>query len=535
MKPRWYQTEAADALLKSVLESSDNHPIAAVPTGAGKTIIMCLFIDAYLSLHPSNHILVLSHVKEILTQDHDALTDYFDGHTIGLWSSGLHSKDIRTITVAGIQSVWRCPDRFAHFDIVIIDECHLVTVRQSGMYREFLSNLSVNYVGLTATHFRLGHGYIHEGEGALFNLLPYDLSSTDNFNRLVDEGFLTNLIAKGTEMKMNTEGLAMRGGDFAVKGMSKRFDRETVTNLAVKELVKFGEKYKKWLIFAIDIKHAEHITEALNSHGIKAACVHSRMEQDRDEVIRDFKRDRYRAVVNVDILTTGFDVPSIDLIGMLRPTKSPVLHVQSLGRGLRVSPGKDHCLVLDFAGNTQRLGPINDVTVKKKEKGNGDGQPMAKECPDCKVLHHISVRVCDVCGHEFEFKTSLTEHSSDAEVVRRNQEPAWFSVKKVVCYRHSKNGKPDSVRVRYVLENMKLVDEWICLDHEGYAATAARRWVYQHSPDTDVMPETTGELLLAMKTGWMLTPTQIYFNPCQKYPRITRISFKPIENQDGSQ
>ena len=487
-------------------------------------MIMCLFADAYLTQFPDHNILVLSHVKEILEQDYTALEEYFEGHTIGLWSSGLHSRSIRKITVAGIQSVWRRPEKFKHFNIVIIDECHLVTIRQSGMYRKFLSSLTANYIGLTATHFRLGHGYIHEGEGALFNKLAYDLSSKDNFNRLVEEGFLTNLIPKSTEMKMNTAGIAMRAGDFVPRGLSQRFDRESVTDIAVKEIIEYGHNYKKWLIFAIDIKHAKHITDALLSHDIEAACVHSKMKEDRDTIVRDFKDCRYRAVVNVDILTTGFDVPSIDLIGMLRPTYSPSLHVQMLGRGLRVSHGKSHCLILDFAGNTKRLGPINDVVVKRKNKGVGDGQPMVKECPECKVLHHISVRVCDVCGYEFKFKTKLEKSAAETEIVRKGKVGyVWQNVLAVRHLRHKKVGKADSIRVRYHLNGAK-VDEFICLDHGGPAASRARHWVRWRTPP-GVEPPISGTSELEARFYCLKQPTQLLVNLNSKYPRIKNAYF----------
>ena len=97
--------------------------------------------------------------------------------------------------------------------------------------------------------------------------------------------------------------------------------------------------------------------------GIPTGLVHSKMEFDRDTEIQKFKEGHYKAVVNVNVLTTGFDDPEIDLIALLRPTQSPVIHVQTIGRGLRISEGKKHCMILDFAGNTKRLGPINDVHI----------------------------------------------------------------------------------------------------------------------------------------------------------------------------
>jgi DNA repair protein RadD len=272
LKPRWYQQEATDALMVS-LEKPECHPIVVAPTGSGKSLMICEFINKRLTKDPFGKVLVLSHIKEILEQDFSALQKYFDGIEIGLYSSGMGSRTVKQITVAGIQSVWRKHGLFRDFTTVVIDECHTVTIRQNGMYRKLLPKIKANYVGFTATHFRLGHGYIHRGENALFNELAYDMSTPEIFSRLVEEGYLTKLITKATVMKMDTDGIRTRARDYAVNELSNRFDRESITNVAVDEIIQFGQNYKKWLVFAIDIDHAEHITSALIEKGVDAGVV----------------------------------------------------------------------------------------------------------------------------------------------------------------------------------------------------------------------------------------------------------------------
>ena len=155
------------------------------------------------------------------------------------------------------------------------------------------------------------------------------------------------------------------------------FDREEITKAIVKEIMNVGKNFNKALIFAIDIDHAEHIAEVLLQSGETAYVVHSKMgDKNRDNVVKMFKDGRIRYLVNVNILTTGFDAPDIDLICLLRPTKSPVLHVQSIGRGLRVHPSKTYTMVLDFAGNTERLGPINNITIRKKRESKEKQDPV---------------------------------------------------------------------------------------------------------------------------------------------------------------
>lgn len=515
MEARWYQNESRNALMEC-LEDDELHPIVVAPTGAGKSFMICDFIDAYLTKHPAASILILSHIKEILQQDYDTLVEHFEGIDIGLYSSGLKSRTVEKITVAGIQSVWRRPELFKDVSIIIVDECHLVTIRQDGMYRKLLSHLDAQYVGFTATHFRLGHGYIHVGEGRLFNTIAYDMSKPEIFNRLVEEGYLTRLITKATVMKMDCDGIKIRAKDYAVDDLSFHFDRESITNVAVDEIVEFGKNYKKWLIFAIDIDHAEHITGTLVDKGIEARVVHSKMDEDRDEAVADFKAGRCRAVVNVDILTMGLNVPDIDLIIMLRPTKSPVIHVQTIGRGLRVAPGKDHCLVLDFAGNTARLGPINDVVVKQKKKGPGTGVAVVKECPGCMALHHPSVRICDVCGHKFEFRSNLSITAGVHEVVRHHL-PEWHDVDTIAYSLHNKEGKPDSMKVTYRV-GLQTFSEWICFDHTGWAKYQADNWVRFRAPKSMPIPEDVHQLL--EWAPFMKQPTKLLVNFGDRFPKV---------------
>jgi len=526
MESRWYQITATKALMKS-LEDKDCHPIVVAPTGSGKSLMICDFIDQYLTKNPADNVLVLSHVKEILRQDYDALEEYFERFIdIGLYSSGMKSRTVKKITVAGIQSVWRRPELFKNVSVIIVDECHLVTIKQDGMYRKLLSKLDAQYIGFTATHFRLGHGYIHQGEGRLFNHIAYDMSTPEIFNRLVAEGYLTRLITKATVMKMDVSGIKMRAKDYSLDELSERFDRDSITNVAVEEIIEFGYNYKKWLIFAIDIEHAEHITNALFMRGINACVVHSKMDADRDKAVSDFKKGVYRAAVNVDILTTGLDVPDIDLIATLRPTESPVIHVQTFGRGLRPHPNKTHCLILDFAGNTMRLGPINDVIVKQKKKGDGKGVAPVKECPKCQALLHPTAKVCDVCGHEFKFKANISKTADETEVVRTSI-AEWYKIDQVSYAIHKKAGRPDTLKVTYRV-GLSTFSEWICFDHDGYAKHKADNWVWFRSPNGMPFPKNVYQL--HEYAPWMKQPKKVLVNFSEKFPKIRDVLFDPQDS-----
>lgn len=494
---RWYQKEAADAAGEFLLsEEKQGHPIVVLPTGSGKTIVLCGIIDRFLSERPSEDILVLSHVQEILEQDFEALEHHFAEGFIGLWSSGLNSKTKKKITVAGIQSVFRNPKRFSNVGLVLIDECHLISHKDQGMYRKFLGALDAFYCGLTATPWRLGHGMINEGDGTLFTDIVYDASSFEKFNQLVEEGFLSPIITKKTLLDMSSvEGVRTTGGDFNGKDLSTKFDRETITDAAVHEVIKYGRNYKKWMMFAIDIDHADHIAEKMNEYGIPTTVIHSRMEEERKEEIRKIKEGEVRCAVSVNALTTGFDVKDIDLIAILRPTKSPVVHVQTIGRGLRVAEGKEHCLVLDFAGNTKRLGPINDIQIAQRGKKKiGSGGAITKDCKECGTVHHPSVKICPVCGTEFEFQEKLSATADTTEIIKKEEkkpEPRWMKVLKIEYSVHNKRGKPSSLKVTYWGQLGK-VDQYVCYDHVGYARHLAKHWVKMRMEEP--MPKDVAEL-----------------------------------------
>ena len=525
--PRWYQTEAVDALIKSVNEGK--HPVAALPTASGKSIVILKFCEEYMRTNDSD-ILILSHTKEILKQDHSALVDYGFGD-IGVYSAGLKSRTIGRITVAGIQSVYKQVKKFQKVGVVLIDEAHLVSPEEETMYRKFLGGLKASFCGVTATPYRLGTGYIYTGENALFDTLCYDLTTFDNFNRLVAEGWLSKITTKGTITRLDVKGLKKQGGDFKINEMADEFDRDKINKSIIEEIIRVGKDYKKWLIFAIDIEHAENLTELLSQSGILSKVVHSRMDDDRDEVLQAFKDGIIKCIVNVNVLTTGFDVPDIDLLALVRPTDSLSLHVQMIGRGMRIHPDKTHCRVMDFAGNTARLGPINNIQIcdegkKKKE----DGEAPTKECKNCHTIVKSGTKECPDCGYLFPIiendrvKKLKTKTYDEDVFIYTN--PDGF--RDVFDIRYSVNkgwsGRPDSVMAEYIT-NAGRVKEQICIEHDGYPLYKAKMFVRSrlgYIPNLRI-PTTVEELLKASK--YFKVPARIKADTTSKYHRILDIEW----------
>jgi len=517
---RWYQAECAQALWDAMADT-ECKPVVAIPTGAGKTVILALFIQKWLEMHPHDEILVLTHTKKIIQQDIKALEIFFPDQHIGAYSAGLQRREHQQITVGGIQSIIKNPNEFRWANLVIVDEVHKVSHKNEGSYRKLLDTMQARLAGLSATVFRTGHGYIYEGKGTLFNKLVYDLTSIKNYNRLEKEGYLAPLIAVAPALQLDSSQVKKSAGDYNVKALAETHDKETITREALKEALYYGKNYKKWLVFAIDIEHAEHITDQLNDLGILSRVLHSRVSDDEESILNSFTHGKTRALVSVEKITTGFDAPCVDLILMLRPTMSAILHVQMAGRGVRPFKNKKHCLFLDYAGNTARLGPINDVIVPKKGNKTGEGEAPTKNCPNCRTIVAAIRKECPSCGHQFLFESKLTTGASTDEIVAKGEQTKerWLTVQRAQYNLHTKPGRPDSILITYHCGLTK-VKEWLCIEHGGFAGQKAKHVLqyrgYQGSFSTFAVFKAKDTLKV---------PKQILVDFTPKYPNITNARF----------
>ena len=515
---RWYQAEASDSLLERVLVP-DVNPIAAIPTGAGKTYIAVLFIRKFLEVYPDKKIIVLSHVLEIIQQNYKALYQHF-GDEIAVNSAKMNRREAGKITVAGIQSVYKNPGQFGDVGLIIVDECHLVGEDNAGMYRTFIANFKCPCAGLTATPFR-SRGYLHTMENALFTEISYDLTSTENVNRLISEGYLSKMYCRSTKMQMDTKGIPKQGGDFSNKALDLKFNTNSVTETALNEVIEIGGSYKKWLIFAISIDHAEHIQEFLNENGINTGIVHSKMDRDREQTLDWFRDGFYRGIVSVNALTTGLDIPDVDMIVMLRPTDSPVVYAQSAGRGFRVAEGKDHCLVLDFANNVATHGPIDKIRVREKGKKT-KGEPITKVCPKCSLIVHPTCKVCPACLTEFIFKVKIENSASDLDIISKSQQ-FWADVDYMNVKRHTKRGKPDSLRIDFTC-GLRRYTQWVSVRSPNWDASHAARYALREYCDLDDVFLLTVDTILGIKDTFKV-PKRIYVDESGKWPEIINKEF----------
>lgn len=550
LEDRAYQLECVNAWIEDIVNEEDKwDPIVVIPTAGGKSVIVCMGCDEYLSLKPERDVLVLSHVDTILEQNYTKLASYFGADFIGLYSAGLGEKYKKKITVAGIQSIYKKPELFTNVGLVMVDECHLVNTEEKGMYRDFikklrdLTNHRVVLSGLTASPFRTGQGYIYKkysGESKpLFNKVSYDLTSYENYEMLISEGYLCRLIPAPTSYTMDADDVPTLGGDFVTDELASKFNRDEITEKICDETIKYAkQKYKKWLIFAIDKLHALAIVHLLEKKGVTAKAIYSGMNDDKNDVIKRYRKGEWKALVNINMATTGVDVPEIDLIVHMRPSKSPVYHVQTNGRGARPAPWiqKTHCLVLDFADNISRHGPINDLRIFEpgdKRDRKGVKTINTKKCKNCGTHNSLRATLCIACEEEFVIDHKLNTSPSAKDIFKDknskpNVPPSWIKVKRITYSIHQKAGSPNSLRVIYHC-GFNSFSEWVCIDHDNeFLKRNARFWIKKRYDGP--MPKNLNELVAIAE--YLKNPSEIFVDVNGKYAQIKDFKFEhKIEQQ----
>lgn len=530
------------AAVQSIWEyfkSNTGNPCLALPTGTGKSVVIGGFLEQIYRAYPMQKILVLTHVKELIQQNYDKLKGMWPHAPAGINSSGLKRRDIHDrIVFAGIASVAKHAAAFGRVDLVLVDEAHLISPNEETMYQRFLAELRainpfIKVIGFTATPWRLGQGKITQD--GIFTDICFDMTSVAAFNWLIQQGYLAPLIPKKTELLLDVSGVHKVGGEFKANELQLAVDKDAITYQALQETLQLGVDRNHWLIFASGVEHANNIATMLTTMGVECKAVHSKMSDgERDGILEEFKSGRLRAVVNNNVLTTGFDFPAIDLIVMLRPTSSTVLWVQMLGRGTRPYDGKENCLVLDFAGNTARLGPINDPVIPRK-KGEKQGEAPVRICPKCSMYNHASARYCggqpfptnEGCGEEFTFTTKLRKAASTHELIKSDLPVVEvFNVDTVTYAIHNRVGKPPSLKVSYYC-GLRRFNEFIHFEIPGWGERKAREWWGKRLPpevNNQGVPVTTATALEWAPKA-LRVPVRIRVWTNKPYPEVMAVSF----------
>lgn len=376
---RDYQIEAIEKVKWSLtIEGND---LLQLPTGAGKSIVI-----AELANHLNQNVLILQPTVEILEQNVGKLSQYVDQDEIGIYSASVGEKVIKKYTFATIGSVYKIPEQFRDFKVVLLDECHLLNPKETGsMFLSFLNAIgNPKVIGLSATVYRIFPTYFvsqdqfgnrglyqsnsikvlsrvldKKGGKPFWNRIVFKMDP----HELIDKGYLCPLqYVDKTTIKQEMVPLNKSRTDFDMEAYDKivaKMDQDIVSLIQEAEM-----KHKFVLVFCNSISQSERLAGHFpNSKSISSKST----KKERADIIGGFKEGRYRVIFNVGVLTTGFDHPELDSIVLLRPTRSVALYYQMLGRGVRLAPNKTHCTVYDWSDTVKRIGRLETIKLEKVE------------------------------------------------------------------------------------------------------------------------------------------------------------------------
>jgi len=393
---RPYQQAAHDSVIDWIKRCLDPCLIEAA-TGSGKSLLVAA-IARTIHQMSGKKILCLAPSRELVEQN---FAKYLaTGEPASIFCAALNRKDMRHPVVFGSPTtVANQVRKFGkQFAAVVVDEAHGVTPTLLKIIDHMRQqNPKLRIVGMSATPFRLGSGYIYANHyqygpvddsqsiDPFFHTLVYSIGARD----LIDQGYLTPPVFESTAEHYDTSGLKTnRMGKFTSTSVDQAFvGRGRKTSAIVADIVEQSRDRQGVMIFAATVEHAQEVMESLPP-GLSRIVIGGTQDKDRKQILSDFKARKIKYLVNVAVLTTGFDAPHVDVVAILRATESVGLLQQIIGRGLRLDPGKRDCLILDYAENIERHCPGGDVfdpeIVAKRQT---PGEPMQVPCPLC---HHVN-------------------------------------------------------------------------------------------------------------------------------------------------
>lgn len=361
--PRWYQEEATTAGVNFFNSNATYNAFMILPTGSGKSVIV-----ASLAKDIDDYVLVLQPSKEILTQNVDKYQSY--GYVAGVYSASVGSKFLGKVTFATIGSVVNKPHLFRKFKYIIIDECHLVNSEDTeSMYNQFIKAMpQAKVLGLTATPYRLQYTkdgsmlcFLNRPTQRIFSELIYYVQN----HVLFEEGHLAKLeyysfnIIDRSRLKIND-----KGTDFTERSLRQYYRAESIPSKIASYANRLLAKRKNLLVFCSLIEEAETVRSLVPG----SVVLHAK-SKDRDSILKAFKSGKIKCLINVGVLTTGFDYPALECVLLSKSTMSLSLYYQIFGRGLRPHKDKETCWLVDLGGNYEKFGKIETMLIKKNHQG----------------------------------------------------------------------------------------------------------------------------------------------------------------------
>ncbi|MEU3318882.1 DEAD/DEAH box helicase [Streptomyces sp. NPDC006785] len=377
--PRPYQVKAIDALTAGWAASDNNRLAVVLPTGAGKTVVFANLISGMLNQLNGRRALVIAHSKELIDQAAEKIRAVRPDLRVGIVKAQFNDHHDVDIIVASIQTlaVERRRKAIQDIGLIIVDECHHAAART---YMETLEHFGawrgVPVAGFTATMTRQNGGLAEVWEEVVFTLDILDM---------IRDGYLVDVSGKRVVVEgLNLDKVKTRNGDLADGQLGQALDDSGAADVVADAYKEFASD-RPGVVFAPTVATAQTMADAFNDAGIKAATIWGDMPKEaRQTALKWYENGDVQVLTNCMVLTEGFDAPWTSCVVIARPTKSPGLYCQMVGRGLRLHDGKQNALVLDVLGASTRhkLASIVDLTgrqVSTPEEGKSLGEAYEEE------------------------------------------------------------------------------------------------------------------------------------------------------------
>jgi DNA repair protein RadD len=516
---RDYQMAAVNAAINYVRYKPESHGIIVIPTGGGKSHVIAAIAERCASM--GKKVIVLAHREELLRQNG---SKFKNQEQVGYYSASLGERELdKPVTIAGIQSIVTQSNLTP--DLIIIDEVHHAGEPSDNQYWQFIQACgNPQVIGLTATNFRTDTGKT-QWAGEIYKV---------SVRELIERKFITPITNKAVDIDLSP--IDIKLGEYVASQLTDLYTTPELLSKSVESILLYSQGRNSCLIFVTSIKHGEILQQALADNAVQAIMVTgSTPKEERRQIATDFRSGAIKYVINCMVWTEGFDAPNVDMIVALFSTLSPVKWAQVLGRGCRIAPNKENCLLIDMGGNLKQHGGMGaEITINKGKAK--DKKPCGRICPICETfVEGLLIEQCPDCGHTFP--------ESEERKVTHNLEPdmasATISEKSMkeydvidVDYRTHKSRKSGNESIRiiyYCAHEYGSISEYINPHHENdWVKNKAYEFFKLRGKEFASLIETYSLEDLVWHCSSLKKPIKIIVDENGKFPEIKKhIFFSP--------
>jgi DNA repair protein RadD len=519
---RPYQMRCVDLTMAALDRSEVAAPIVAAATGSGKSVIISALADRLIQENPgAGRVLVATHRAELVEQNHAKLPHHLRGT---IYSASVGKKDATgQVIFANIQSIQKQWHKMPRFQAVLIDEAHFAAKAYAEFVEKIRSKQSpgARVIGLTATPYN--------GSGVWLHMLPEHrifsgVACEVGIGELLKDGYLAPLTPYRAATRLEVEGVKVdaRTGDFAQRQLQDAVDVPELVRQCVQEIKVIFSERNSVLVFCAGVDHTRHVAAALGPDA--RVVLGDTPMAERAQIIKDFRAGRIKYLCACDVLLVGFDAPATDGIACLRPSRSPLVWVQLLGRGMRPHPGKTDCLVADFCANADHFGPVDEIEGRAPRNSSGDAP--TRICDGCFNIILACLKRCPHCGMEFAFEAR--QQNLDPEtgllisgVIKNQDGTRTYPVDRVEYRSAVTRTGTNALVADYYAPNRPtpVASDWYNLFHHKptVAQKDGHKWLRRLNAAAGI-PTNINEALVRARMGALKVPKFVTIQPGSPFP-----------------